>query len=78
MIPFETTPEQQLKIPKMLLEMERTTLDGKIVEAVSELAYTDQGIYDLLEHWYNANSSYRSEVMVDIQKSIDDYAKVVP
>jgi DNA-binding phage protein len=75
MIPFRTTPEQVLKLATIMVEMEKTGLDRDFIVEASELARSDQGIYDLMALWIDAanDPSERDEVVADIQESLDDY-----
>jgi len=75
MIPFRTTSEQVLKLATILVEMEKAGLDRNFIVEASDLARSDQGIYDLMALWIDAatDPSERDEVVADIQESLDDY-----
>lgn len=74
--PFKTTPDQALNLASIMLEMEHAGLDHAFIVKASELARTDQGIYDLMALWLGAegDATERDEIVADIQESIDDYA----
>ena len=74
MIPFKTTTEQVMKLASIMVEMEGAGLDRQFIVAASELARTDQGLYDLMALWKNtADTKERDDILADIQESIDDY-----
>lgn len=75
MIPFKTTPEQVMKLASIMVEMNRVGLDSNFIVAASELARTDQGAFDLMAMWLDTagDAAERSEIVADIQESIDDY-----
>lgn len=74
MIPFKTTHEQILKLASIMMEMEKSGLDGDFIVEASELARTDQGLFDLMALWVDANdATERDEIVADIQESLDDY-----
>jgi DNA-binding phage protein len=77
MIPFKTTPEQVMKLAAIMVDMEGAGLDRDFIVAASELARTDQGIYDLMALWEEGerDPTERDEIIADIQESIDDYAE---
>jgi DNA-binding phage protein len=67
--------EQVLKLATIMVEMEKAGLDRNFIVEASELARSDQGIYDLMALWIDAatDPSERDEVVADIQESLDDY-----
>jgi DNA-binding phage protein len=75
MIPFQTSPEQILKLASIMLQMERVGLDPDFIVNASELARSDQGVYDLMALWVEADNDVaeREEIVADIQESLDDY-----
>lgn len=75
MIPFKTTAEQVMKLASIMVEMERAGLDSNFIVAASELARTDQGVYDLMALWLDTagDATERGEIVADVQESIDDY-----
>ena len=75
MIPFKTTPEQVMKLASIMVEMDRVGLGSNFIVAASELARTDQGVFDLMALWLDTagNAAERGEIVADIQESIDDY-----
>ena len=75
MIPFKTSAEQVMKLASIMVEMGRAGLDDTFIVSASELARTDQGVYDLMSLWCDAHdTAAREEIVGDIQESIDDYA----
>lgn len=79
MIPFKTTPEQVMKLASIMVEMEGVGLDTNFIVEASELAHTDQGVFDLMALWHGTTEiSERDEIVADIQESIDDYGDAPP
>lgn len=75
MIPFKTTPEQVRSIVPIVFAMEAAGLDSLFIKKVSELAKTDQGVYDLMALWLDETESPKREAIVaDLQKSLDEYS----
>jgi DNA-binding phage protein len=75
MIPFKTTPEQVINLAGIVTEMNRNGLSRDFIVEASELARSDQGVFDLMSLWLDAGEDpgARSEIVADIQESIDDY-----
>lgn len=73
---FKTTAEQVLNLASIMVEMKNAGLDHDFIVKGSELARTDQGIYDLMALWMGAagDPAERDEIVADIQESVDDYA----
>ncbi len=79
MIAFKTTPKQVMKLASIMVEMESAGLGRNFIVAASELARTDQGVYDLMALWQGAkDDSEKDEIVADIQESIDDYRDAPP
>lgn len=74
-IPFKTSPEQVMRLASIMMEMEKAQLDRRFIVAASELARTDQGVFDLMALWLEnaSNAEEQAEIIADIQDSIDDY-----
>lgn len=73
--PFKTTPDQVLNLASIMVGMKDAGLDHELMVKASELARTDQGIYDLMALLLaEADASERDEIVADIQESLDDYA----
>jgi len=73
-IPFKTTSKQVMKLASIMVEMKRTGLDQNFIVAASELARTDQGVFDLMALWLGTNDDgEKDEIVADIQESLDDY-----
>jgi len=75
MIPFKTTPEQVINLAKIVTDMNQAGLSRDFIVDASELARSDQGVYDLMNLWLHvgSNPAERNEIVADIQESIDDY-----
>ena len=75
MIPFQTTPEQIMTLATIMVKMEKAGLDQNFIVEASELARSDQGVYDLTALWLNVatNASEQDEIIAAIQESLDDY-----
>lgn len=75
MIPFRTTPDQILNLASIMVGMERAGLDRDFIVKASELARSDQGVYDLMALWAEAENEpgEREQIVADIQASVDDY-----
>lgn len=73
MIPFKTTPEQVMALASIMVEMGAAGLDQEFIVTASELARTDQGVFDLMALWKGSNPEERDEIVADIQESVDDY-----
>ncbi len=75
MIPFKTTNDQVIHIATIVVEMKASGLDSAFIVDASELARADQGVYDLMAFWLDAEGDdpERGEIVADLQASIDDY-----
>lgn len=74
MIPFKTTAEQVLKLAAAVVEMEKAGLAPDFIVEIHDLARVDQGVYDLVALWRDAQSvEERDEIVADLQESLDDY-----
>ncbi len=74
MMPFKTTSDQVLKLASIVVAMDQAGLDKDFIVAADGLARSDQGVYDLMAMWVDADPAERDEIVADIQDSIDDYA----
>jgi hypothetical protein len=74
MIPFKTTSDQVLKLASIVVAMDKAGLDKDFIVAADTLARSDQGVYDLMAMWVDADPAEQDEIVADIQDSIDDYA----
>ncbi|MEY4549577.1 MAG: hypothetical protein RL685_5772 [Pseudomonadota bacterium] len=73
-IPFRTTPDQVIELAGIVLAMERRAIDRSFIASVSELAGTDQGVFDLMALWHDASDpKERDEILADLQESLSDY-----
>ena len=73
-IPHKTTPEQIVQLATIVVEMDHSGLDREFIVAADELGRTDQGVFDLMALWLEAEHSDRDEIVADIQDAIDDYS----
>jgi hypothetical protein len=74
-LPFRTTHEQIIRLAEIVTAMTSTGLDRRFVAAGFELARTDQGIFELMELWYEADSKADGEeTLADLQDLIDEAA----
>ncbi len=74
MIPFQTTPEQVLKVAKYAVQMGETGLPHAFVVRALQLAQVDQGAYELMELWAESDSSAdKGALIADLQELIDDH-----
>lgn len=80
-IPFKTTPEQITFIPTIISEMNKAGLDNKLITMASELAKTDQGIFELMGLWIMHiwfdpdNVNEISDILKDLEESVNDYGR---
>jgi hypothetical protein len=74
MIPFKTTSDQVLKLASIVVAMDKAGIDKDFIVAADALARSDQGVYDLMAMWEDADPAEQDEIIADIQDSIDDYA----
>jgi hypothetical protein len=73
-IPFETTPEQRALIPKYMSNMYRSGVSLEFCVRAGRLATKDQGIYDLMELWYNEwDEAEKLDIEYDLYKSVREY-----
>jgi DNA-binding phage protein len=77
-IPFKTTPEQVMRLASIMMAMQKAALDRNFIVSASDLARTDQGVFDLMTLWEESaeDPEERGEIIADIQESIDDYAEL--
>ncbi len=75
MIPFKTTEFQRGLLNLITDDMYYAEIDPDLVLKARKLAETDQGIFDLMHLWSKTNCEL-TEIVEDLQKSVDDYAKI--
>lgn len=74
MIPFKTTTEQVLHLAEIVVAMKNADLPHEFIAAASEIGREDQGVYDLMVLWLEADDDeVREEVVAALQDSLDDY-----
>jgi DNA-binding phage protein len=74
-LPFQTTPDQVVRPAEITVSMAAVGLDRRFVASISDLARADQGVFDLLAMWVDAegDDEERDGILVDLQESLDDY-----
>lgn len=75
MIPFQTTPQEVLRLATIVTEMGAAGLDESFIVEAFKLAQTDQGVFDLMALWQDAaaDAAERDEIIAELQESLDDY-----
>ena len=63
-----------MKLAQIVVEMQKARLDPSFIDCVAELARLDQGVFDLMALWREAEAGERAEILADLQESLDDYA----
>ena len=76
MIPFRTTPEQREHLTHIAKAMHREGLNPKFIRAVKHIAGFDQGMYDLMALWLEAeyDDLERNGILEDLENGIYEYA----
>jgi len=70
---FQTTPEQLLCLPDIVTAMNQSGLDQRFVTACEDLAKLDQGAYELMELWLDAEFPQdRDEIVKDLREILRD------
>ena len=78
MIPFPTSPEEVTQVKAVAAEMVRSGLDFDWVVAVAKVAKLDQGAFALMKLWHESDSKTKSEIIADLQDTLDDYVDAPP
>lgn len=74
MIPFRTTRSQLREIPRIVTRMKRARIDPALIQAASDIAQTDQGVFDLMDLWASTrNKKDRDAAIDDLRRSVGDY-----
>lgn len=74
MIPFETTPEQRLKLYEIATKMRAENLGTKFIAAAVKMSEEYQGTYELMELWSQTEEqNEKDEIIADIQDELDDW-----
>jgi DNA-binding phage protein len=75
-MPFQTTPEQVLKLATIVVAMQKAKLPMQFIFDAQKVAQSDQGVFDLMEMWLDAkNHNDRDDVIADIQEVVEDQAE---
>lgn len=64
-----------MDIANIIITMKEAGIDLNFIIEASEVAKTDQGVYELMEMWLTSSENERLEIIGDIQDSLDDYKK---
>lgn len=72
--PFRTTDEQIIRLAEIVTAMANAGLERGFIVHSDQLARVDQGAYDLMELWMDAESEQdRDEVIADLVEILEDY-----
>jgi hypothetical protein len=70
---FSTTPEQGLKAARYAVRMENEGHPSEFVSRVLRLAQSDQGVFELMELWAEADAQEeRDKLVVALEEAIAD------
>lgn len=70
---FKTTDDQLIRLACIVTEMAKAGIDRRFIVSCSELARTDQGVFDLMELWCEAErDDDRGETLADLQDIVDE------
>lgn len=73
---FQTTPEQILTLPLIMIEMIYYDIDKDLVKKIIDAAIFDQGIYEQLEIWRDyADELERDHSLAELEYIIRDIEK---
>jgi len=74
-IPFPTIPEEIGRLKGIATEMVKAGHDFDWVVAVERLAKADEGVFDLMTLWREAEDAQtKAHIVADLQDTLDDYA----
>lgn len=73
MIPHRTTPEQGIEAAGIATRMAASGLDAAFVVQVLSLALWDQGLFDLIALWRDAeDEAERAELVADLHEAVEE------
>ena len=73
MIPFPTTKKQILKLDIIIEKLKQDDFDNEWISDVEKISKKDQGIFDLLELWFNEIDCYeKQETIKTIMQCMND------
>jgi len=79
MTTFKTTPEQQLQLATIMVEMNDAGLPAVFITRCADLARDDQGVFDLMELWFEEEvEEDRGEIVADLQEILDEDDELPP
>ena len=79
MVPFKTTAEQLVELASYVIAMNESGLEPSFIAEAFELARTDQGAFDLVALWKDAETDKeRGEIVADLQELFDDHREAPP
>lgn len=70
---FKTTNEQRAKIPTIKEAMINDDVNHALLTLACGLAQTDQGIFDLMDMWYECPDQDRYDILKDLESCVKDY-----
>jgi hypothetical protein len=74
--PFRTTDQQRVNVARFASEMDKSGLPSAFIAAAMDLAWHEQGAYDLMELWSEAHpGKEREEIVADLQDAVDEWAE---
>lgn len=74
---FATTPEEGLRAARYAVQMESSGLPSNFVSQVLRLAQADQGVFELMELWAEAESTERDALVVDLEEAVSEHGDLV-
>lgn len=79
MIPHPTSPDQTVRVARYGVQMADAGLPGEFVSRVIRLAMEDQGVFEIMELWVEAESeAERGPVVADLQDVLDEVEEPGP
>lgn len=76
-MPFETTKQQIEIIHTIAQTMKEDGVSESFVNKVALLAVKDQGVFSLMEIWFNGDVEQQEAAVDDLWDSLADYDMVV-
>lgn len=62
---FKNTPEQLIQLESIISKMHNSGLPSTFVQAAKNLAENDQGVFDLMELWYNETDENEKKLIIN-------------
>jgi hypothetical protein len=74
--PFRTTDQERVNVARFAGEMADRGLPSTLIAGAMDLAWHEQGAYDLMELWSEARpGKERDEIVADLQEALDEWAE---